>query len=202
MGKTTRTMLATITAAGLLTGCASGGDDGGGETTSSSSSAPVKEASPGDPGGSQLDEAAADAGIDPAAPPQPLASVTMPGAGSIGNTEPTDITLDLLSLRRDGDLLVLNLAFTPDKGKPTNYYGWTGTGWAPQVIDTTNLKVHDVVETASGPVSTGTGPAGTSVGGGQTLYLYAVFAAPPQDVKTVTVKPADGAPAFTGVTIQ
>ena len=76
----------------------------------------------------------------------------------------------------------------------------TTTRWAPQIIDTTNLTVHDVVDSESGSVSTGTGPLGTKVGGGQTLHLYAVFAAPPQDVATVTVKPADGAPAFTGET--
>lgn len=207
MGKTTRTMLAALTAATMLTACAGNGDEGGGESASSTSSTSA-EASPADssPGdsetSSELDEAARQAGVDPADPPEPIASVTMPGAGGGANNAPTEITLDLLSLRRDGDLLVLNLGFTPKKGEPTSYYGWTTTRWAPQIIDTTNLTVHDVVDSESGSVSTGTGPLGTKVGGGQTLHLYAVFAAPPQDVATVTVKPADGAPAFTGVTIQ
>lgn len=208
MGKTTRTMLAALTAATVLTACAGGSDDDPtSEATSSSASSSAsgngqQTESSGSEGDSELDEAAAEAGVDPADPPEPIASVTMPGAGGGANNTPTEITLDLLSLRRDGDLLVLNLGFTPKEGKATSYYGWTTTRWAPQVVDTTNLTVHDVVESESGSVSTGTGPLGTKVGGGQTLHLYAVFAAPPEDVRTVTVKPADGAPAFTGVTIQ
>lgn len=208
MGKTTRTMLAALTAATVLTACAGGSDDDPtGEATSSSASSSAsgtgqQTESSGSDGDSELDEAAAEAGVDPTDPPEPIASVTMPGAGGGANNTPTEITLDLLSLRRDGDLLVLNLGFTPKEGKPTSYYGWTTTSWSPRIIDTTNLTVHEVVSSGEESLKTDTSPIGTRVGGGQTLHLYAVFAAPPEDVSTVTVKPADGAPAFTGVTIQ
>lgn len=210
MGTTTRTMLAAVTAAALLTGCAGGseGGDGGAKPSSATSSAgDSTQESPGaDESGedSALDEAAKDAGIDPDNPPEPIASVTMPLSGKIANNEATQATVDLLGLKRDGELLVLTVGFTPKDGKPTSYFGWTGTNWAPQIVDGQNLKVHDVaqLEDANTSIATQTGPASISVGGGDTLYLYAVFGAPPEDVETVTVKVADGAPAVTDVTIR
>lgn len=187
-----------------------GGDDdakGGGEGSSSSESSPE-----GDDGGSggnsdgsgsdELDQANKEAGVDPKSPPKPVASVTMPG--STDADQPTDMTVDLISLKRQDELMVLTVGVTPDKkakGKADSYFGWTGTSFMPQVVDTTNLKVHNVVkEKGGGYVYTPS--MSTNFGPGQTSYMYAVFAAPPKDVKTVTVKATDGAPAFTGVKIQ
>lgn len=201
MGKTTRTIAAAMIAAAMLTACG-GGNGGSGGADMNSSASTVDEGAKSGEGDSDLDEAAKEAGIEPDSPPEPIATVTMPGSNIKTPDAETDITLDLLGLRRDGDLLVLNLGFTPKEGQRTSYYGWTGTSWAPQIVDTTNLKVHSVVEGPEGRLATGTGPTGIPVAGGQTLYLYAVFAAPPKDVTTVTVKPADGAPAFTHVEIQ
>lgn len=210
MGTTTRTMLAavtTLTAAALLTGCA-GGDEGGEAPSSSTSSASDGgsngEDSSDSESSAELDEAAAEAGIDPDDPPEPIGSATLPGKGSEG--APTDVRIDLFGLKRQGELMVLTAAVTPDKSsksEPQDFFGWIDNSWYPQVIDTENLKVHDVVtEKGGGPVMTKTGSVTTTFGPGQTYYMYAVFAAPPQDVDTVTVKLADGAPAVTGVTIQ
>ncbi|WP_068253177.1 hypothetical protein [Janibacter corallicola] len=191
----------------LLTGCA-GGDDGEDSAPSSSAASESEGASDGgsgadDSGSSELDEAAEQAGIDPEDPPEPVASTSVTANGA---KQPTKMTFDLFGLERRGDLLVLTAAVTPDKGakgKAQTYYGWMNTRWSPQLVDTKNLKVHDVVTTDDGPeVMTDTAPLTTPFGAGQTFYMYAVFAAPPKDVKTVTVKVVDGAPAVTGVTIR
>lgn len=199
MARTTRTALAAVLSAALVTACGGGEEkeEGPAETSSTSSASATSGSS-----SSELDRAAEESGIDPSKPPKPVASVTMPGNNITDDQRASEITIDLLGLRRQGDLLVLNIGFTPDEGKATSYYGWTTTRWAPQIVDTTNLKVHDVVTSAEGTLSTDTGPGGIRVSGGQTLHLHAVFAAPPADVEKVTVKAADGAPAFTGVKIQ
>lgn len=206
-----RHLAATTTALALtlaVTGCGLGDDEGGDPGTSTTSGASTPASSPSSPSGStdtgssDLDQAAQDAGIDPTSPPSAISSVTMPGHTADDEVE---LTVDLFGLKRAGDLLVLTVGITPDaeaEGNPRSFLGWTGSTWSPQLVDTANLKVHNVVRADGDLVSTSTGAASTSFGAGQTFYLYAVFAAPPKDVMTMTVKPADGAPAITGVKIQ
>ena len=69
---------------------------------------------------------------------------------------------------------------------------------APQIVDGTNLKVHDVVA-GSQVGRLMTAHQGTKFGPGQTYYAFATFAAPPSGA-TLSVKAADGAPPFTDVT--
>lgn len=88
------------------------------------------------------------------------------------------------------------------KSDSRDFIGWVGNQWIPQLVDTKNLKVHDIVRAGDDRVATQTGSGTTPFAPGQTLYLYAVFAAPPQDVTTMTLKPSDGAAAITGVKIQ
>lgn len=187
----------------VASGCGLGDADNDSESATASTSGTGSTSSDGDATpADDIDAAAQDAGIDPTSPPQPISTVTMPGRPLDG--DPVDLTVDLFSLKRQGDLLVLTIGITPDAdadSKSLAYLGWTGTTWSPQLVDTTNLKVHRVVEADGSKVSSSTGATSTQVGPGQTLYLYAVFAAPPQDVTTMTVKPADGAPAITGVKI-
>lgn len=126
----------------------------------------------------------------------------MPGQSR--GDEGTDMTVDLFSLKRQDKLMVLTVGITPDKSSDADastFFGWTDTLFRPQIVDSKNLKVHEVVTGGEDkPVSTES--SSSQFGPGQTLYLYAVFAAPPEDVDTVTVKAIDGAPAFTGVKIQ
>lgn len=182
-----------------LTGCSVTGDDQDASDAPSSASADGSgSAGSGDQQDSELDDAAEEAGVDPSNPPEPIASVTMPA-----NIDDATLTVDLISLKREGDLMVLTTAVTPDKKSDADaddYYSWTGSS-SPQIVDTSNLKVHDVVETSDG-TEVMTNPVSARFGPGQTFYSYAVFAAPPKDVDTVTVKAVDGAPAFTGVEIQ
>ncbi|WP_156466197.1 hypothetical protein [Janibacter sp. Soil728] len=209
MTRIVATAVTAVTAASMLTAC-SGGPEGGGGSGSPSSSSPSAASSPAAASStdaadsaSDLDQAAADAGVDPADPPKPIASSPLPGKTM--QNEPVDLTLDLYSLERQDDLLILTMGITPDKSatsKPRTFYGWTGRKWLPQLVDTKNLKVHDIVRADADQVVTSTGAATALFAPGQTLYLYAVFAAPPQDVTTMTLKPTDGAAAMTGVKIQ
>ena len=203
MSRTTRhTMCAAVAAALVLSACGGGQDEGGGASPSSSAGSSSAGNSAADTDG--LGQAAADAGIDPKNPPKPIASAVVPGQGADGKA--TELTVDLIDLKRQDDLLILTAAVTPDKAstsRPRAYIMWAGSTWAPQVLDTKNLKVHDVVTSDGGDrVISSTGAVSPAFGPGQTLYLYAVLAAPPQDVTSVTVKLADGAAAVTGVKIR
>lgn len=209
MIRATRTTAVAAAAALALTGCSLvGGDDSDGGGDQGSSSSETSGGDSGDEGDSgdvsgadDVDGAAEEAGVDPKKPPKPQASVTMPGNSEAD--EPTDMTVDLISLKRQGELMVLTVGVTPDEkstGEPDSFFGWTESIFSPQVIDTKNLKVHNVAKSKATPVATGSSTV--EFGPDQTLYMYAAFAAPPKDVDTVTVKVAEGAPPFTGVKVQ
>ena len=208
---TTRTAAAAAVMALTLGGCGAlgGDDDSGSDGDSASASAEASGDEDGDSGeesgegsgSEELDGAAEEAGVDPTKPPKPLASVTMPANSEAD--EPTDMTVDLISLKRQGDLMVLTVGVTPDKAskaKPSTFFDWTQSVFSPQVIDTKNLKVHNVAKADSLQVATGSSTV--EFGPDQTMYMYAAFAAPPKDVDTVTVKAVEGAPPFTGVKVQ
>lgn len=207
---TTRAAATAAVATLALGGCSMlGGDDSDGGSSSSEDSGGGKDdGKDGDSGGDsdgsgsdEVDKAAAEAGVDPKKPPKPIASVTMPGTDEADH--PTDMTVDLISLKRQDKLMVLTVGVTPDKAskaKPDTYFGWTANTFSPQVVDTKNLKVHNVAKADSLQVATGSSTV--EFGPDQTMYMYAAFAAPPEDVDTVTVKAVEGAPPFTGVKVQ
>lgn len=204
MRSSARASLSAALAAVLLTGCGLGGSDEGG--TSPSSSADQSQASSGSSGSSSagdgLDQAARDAGIDPKNPPKPVATVPLAIPGAKGEKP---AAFDLLGLERKDDLMLLTASVTIDAsstGDAQDFFGWFDRRWYPQVIDTRNLKVHDVVTADDQRVMSDTGALTQEVGPGQTLYLFAAFAAPPQDVSTVTVRLTDNSPAIQGVKVQ
>ena len=207
---TTRTAAAAAVLALTLGGCgALGGDDDSGSDGDKASSSEGSGSSDGDSeeesgdgsGSEEVDGPAEEAGIDPKKPPKALASVTMPANSEAD--EPTEMTVDLISLKRQGELMVLTVGVTPDeksKGKPSTFFNWTQSVFAPQVIDTKNLKVHNVAKSKATRLATGSSTV--EFGPDQTMYMYAAFAAPPKDVDTVTVNAVEGAPPFTGVKVQ
>lgn len=200
---------AVLLAAALLATACSGSsteaeDSPAASTTTGTEAAEETSAAEPAPDG-ELAEAARVAGVDPANPPEPIASTTMPAAAaSVPVARPTTMRVDLISLRRQDDLLVLTVGFTPegDGNASSSYFGWTGNTYSPSLIDTENLKKHSVVDSDDGSLVTGTGAASTQIGSGQTLYTYAVFAAPPEGVTTMTVSTGQGAMPFTDVKIQ
>ena len=201
--------VAAVAAGLMLTGCSIGfgseepatsasQDEGGG-----SASATGSEDEGGENSSEELDTQAGEAGVDPEEPPEPIATVEAPATDSTG--EPTTLTVDLLEARREDELLVLTFRFTPAEGdgKPQWLYHYLGQQtWAPQVIDTTNLRVHNVVKVEGKPKPLLTDYQGTKFGPGQRYYAFAVFAAPPEDVESVTVNVVGGAGSLTEVPLS
>ena len=190
----------------LLSGC-SGGDSAApakaapvGSTASPSSSS---SSSSSDPNAADRAAEASKAGIDPANPPKPIASAT--AAAVVEGDPKATMRLDLLGLKRTGKTVLATFAFTVTSPggstRPQWIYDYLGdTGWHPQLVDTTNLKLHRVVKAGGRPVATDY--QGAKFAPGQTLYAYAVFAAPPSDVTTMDVIPSDNVPALPDVPLS
>lgn len=193
-------VVAVVVLAVLLgTGCTipSSRPPGPGEPSVPASATSVPAVSPG----SVESESAQRAGVDLTALPAPLASGRTPARVS----DDANATLEvvLYSLRRTGKTVTGTFSFrvittNPSTGGGT-LMGYLGTMWNPYLVDTTNLKRHGVVSSASTPAMTASGASGQRFRPGQTLYAYATFAAPPADVTTMDVQLLDGIPTAVGV---
>lgn len=201
----TRSLAALLTVPLALAACSGSSSEEDATSATSTTTTDEGGSAPSSSGEDEVAEAARVAGVDPANPPKPIASTTVPAAGDGKEVKATTMRVDLISLRRQDRLLVLTVAFTPEGegGKAATYYTWMGSGatYSPHLVDATNLKKHEVV-VAKGYTMTDTGPLAVKFAPGQTFYAYAVFAAPPEDVTTMTVHTADGAAPFTDVKIQ
>lgn len=176
-----------------LGGCTAGpGDDDAPAAQTGASATTEEDAS---------EQSAREAGVDWTDPPAPIASVTIPGSESGGAD--AEVKLDLLTVTRRDQVVLVNYAVTPTSAseKQDNLYGWLGNQRPrPRLVDTKNLKLHEPLGERETTMQTeALGPRFSS---GQTLYGYAMFAAPPQDVTHVDVAIVDSAPAFSGVEIQ
>ena len=175
-----------------LGGCslASRDDSGGGSQSSQTSQEQDVEK-----------DSAREAGIDWTDPPKPIATVTIPGAASGGAQ--AELKLDLLTVTRRDKVVLVNYAVTPTRAgeEDMNLYSWLGNqSPRPRLVDTKNLKLYAPL--GEGDTSMQTEAIGPRFSSGQTLYGYAMFSAPPEDVTHVDVALIDSAPAFPGVEIQ
>ena len=202
-------LTAAAVAGTLALAACSGGDDtdatkapaaGSSATPSTSSGSP--DAS--DPNAEDQAAEAAKAGIDPANPPKPIASTTT--AAVVEGDPKATMKVDLLGLKRQGKTVLASYAFTVTAAdgasdKPQWIYDYLGdTGWHPSLIDSTSLKVHRVVK--AGGKELQTAYQGAKFRPGQTLYGYAVFAAPPEGVTTMDAVLGDNVPAVPGVPLS
>jgi len=149
-------------------------------------------------------ESAAAAGVDLSDISNPIAAATAP-AQVRGDPEAT-MDVRLLSLTRDGQTLIGIFSFTVNSElvdeETASLFGYLGNAfWTPYLVDATNLTRHDVLS-GEGGVQTVTDSAGVRFSPGQTLFGYAAFAAPPEDITSVTVSLVDSAPAAVNVPIQ
>lgn len=111
--------------------------------------------------------------------------------------------VDLLSLQRRGELVVATFAFTPSSvdDTPAALYHWLGnTLWSPFLVDTVNLRRHDVIEGQQRRYQSAY--LGGKFASGQTWYAFAAFAAPPPEVTEMDVAVIDGAPVVAGVPLS
>lgn len=144
---------------------------------------------------------AADAGVDPQQQGKPVATTTVP----VGYKEDhkAKAKIDILSLKRSGKLLVLTAAVTPqlsdDSLQPTLFALMGNHSFDPSLVDSVNLKQYSVVGGA-GPMHSS--DIAVRAGSGSSMFVYAVFAAPPADVAKLDVNFYDGVPTFVGVPIR
>lgn len=148
-------------------------------------------------------QSAAAAGINLLDLGDPIGTVTIPATVE-GDDEAT-MDVSLYGLRRDGNTVVATYSFhvNSDGGSTDPRWIWHYLGqnaWGPFLVDADNLKRHDVL--GSGLTRTMTASQGTKFRPGTTFYAYASFAAPPENVTTMTVHLVDGAPGVPDVEIQ
>jgi len=149
------------------------------------------------------DSPAVPADTTPVGPEVAIETITydMPGADP---REEATVTVGLHSLRHEGDVLALELSFTPDFKGDGEYdlYQMHGTRIMPVLNDRANLKQYTVLGSGGGGGGwqTDTGPVTQSARSGQTLMYWGYFAAPEDDIDTIAV--GVGQVEFTDVTIE
>ncbi len=176
----------------LLAGCTIGG---GNPTPTASQSSVAPATAPA----SVEASSAAQAGVDLTNLPAPIASATM--AAKVEGDPNAKLTIDLHSLRRTGKVVTATFSFqvTSTTDQPSSLFRFmSDRSWWPYLVDTQNFKRHDVV--VGGGTRAKTDDL-SRFAPGQTLYAYAMFAAPPEDVTAVDVQMIDGAPTATNVPI-
>lgn len=150
----------------------------------------------------QQDEGAAAGGatLDPA-DAVAHAEVTLPGVeGSIG--------VDLFPLETEGKVQTLNVLLTPDfpelgENEVISIYEMLGeTSFSPQLIDKTNLKTYSVIASRQNQsITWSTEVVDTKTTNGETVAVWAVYAAPEDDVESLDVMLHDGWPVFEDIPV-
>lgn len=187
-----------------LTACSSGSvaeepNAEGAETQESAQESGEAAGSKGESGSAEA------AGLNPNDLPDPVASQEIPAA--VDGDDKATMTVDLFPLKRQGETVVAQFAFTVNSEKTDedddgdDLYGYLGdASWNPFLVDSRNLRKHNVLDKF--PQRAQTSYQSTKFKPGQTHYAFAVFAAPPQDVDEVEVSVVDGMNLATGVKIS
>lgn len=182
-----------IAAALTLTGCSGGDSDA--EGASGSDSSPSSQQSSGPSADTrntgeqeELLAEAKKAGIDPANPPKPITSTSQPAVVK-GDPKAT-LKIDLLGVKRQEKTVMVTVAFTVNATSNVAEERWLyhylgNESWRPTLIDTKSLNLHKVVRAGVSHVQTDS--QGPKFLPGQTMYAFALFAAPPNDVSSVDV---------------
>ena len=182
-----------ITALLGLTGCSVAGLGGG-----SAAGGPSPTAAPGPPTAAP---GTATPTVSPDVVRNPLATVQVPL--SLQQDPKATLKVDVLGLRRQGRVMVLNAALTPTTTQEDglNLYQMLGQqSWQPQLIDVDNLKLYKVATANSSELRSK--DLGDEVSSGSTLLVEATFAAPPPGVDVLNLQFADQIPTFQAVRVQ
>ena len=186
-----------------LTACTSG-DDAEDPNPESTETQEADQES-GEAAGSTEDTGSAEAaGLDPNDLPDPVASQEIPA--TVEGDDTATMTVELFPLKRQGETVVAQFAFTVNSDKADedddgdDLYGYLGGSWTPFLVDSQNLRKHNVLDKF--PQRAQTNIQQTTFKPGQSHYAFAVFAAPPPDVDEVEVSVVDGMNLVTGVTIS
>lgn len=134
----------------------------------------------------------------------PIDTMTVPMADDLG-----EVTIGLHSLVHKGDAMVLMLSFTPDlevrdETRVQDMFGLgasSGYGLRPTLHDRENLKRYSVMGVGTG--DRGWQSAATAdIPDGEPGYHWAHFAAPEDDIDSLSISVVPGAPEFEDVEIQ
>ncbi|MDO5502465.1 MAG: hypothetical protein Q4G67_04745 [Actinomycetia bacterium] len=220
----TRLAAAGLAAALLLTACTGDGEsdpqdngttqvetsdsDAGGTSAATDDSPTADDATDGatdeTTGGATEDadeaESAEAAGIDPQSLGEPFMTVDV-GADAV--SDDATLTVDTFPLRREGELLTLVLRITLNAPANDNaplgaLLGQSVTHLDPVLVDSVNLNQHSVLRAGNDRLTSG---QRAQMSGGQTRYFGAVFAAPPEDVTTMTLL-FEGLPTIADIPIR
>ena len=205
-GRRLATTIALVTAL-TLAGC-SGGDEGTGKPAGS----PTGQAASTSAGAGSSQSASAGAGgavnaeavnIDPKNLPPSLGSVTVPAV--VKDDPAATMKVDLLGLKRQDKVVIATYSFVVTSTSTDDEWLWDYLGrqiWNPTLVDTKNLKLHQVLRPVGGGTEVMTTYKGSKFAPGQTYFAFAAFAAPPADVTTMTVNAVEGGAAFTDVPLK
>lgn len=187
-------LTALVVSVGIL---ASGCTIPGSTSPSATASAPPASAAPTE--SSVESESAQAAGVDLTNLPAPIARGSVPATVE-GDPDAT-VEIALHSLKRSGKVVTGTFSFqvkskTTDRDSLFRFLG--STTWWPYLVDTTNLRKHGVLSGGGARAST---DELVRFAPGQTVYAYAMFAAPPDDITTVDVQLFSGLPTATGIPI-
>lgn len=199
-----RTALSVAAALALtLTACSSGSDAEEPNAEGAETQGAAQES--GEDAGSKGESGSAEAaGLDPNDLPDSVASQEIPAA--VDGDDKATMTVELFPLKRQGETVVAQFAFTvnsekTDEDDGDDLYGYLGdASWNPFLVDSRKLRKHNVLDKF--PQRAQTSYQSTKFKPGQTHYAFAVFAAPPPDVDEVEVAVVDGMNLATGVKIS
>lgn len=113
----------------------------------------------------------------------------------------------MLSLQVRGDVMFLRLALTPqlasaaDSEAVTLFSSLDDTIFNPTLVDVDNLKEYAVLQPQGGGKRWASDDLGTKSTNGAPMSVFAVFAAPEDDISAIDVRITDFWPAFTAVPI-
>lgn len=117
---------------------------------------------------------------------------------------PGTVTVGLHSLRVVDGVMLLELSFTPDigDGQTHTLYNMAEGRISPTLNDRENLKQYRVLESGGDAWETNSGPGGRGVLSGQTLGFWAYYAAPEDDIDTISVSVLGSVVQFDDVQIE
>ena len=115
------------------------------------------------------------------------------------------LTVNLHQLKREGETVTAYVSFTLNttaKEAKDFFYLNGSLIWKPFLLDNVNLKKHTPLSTTNSQHYAMTPMEDVDLMPGQTVYAFATFAAPPQDVKQMDVSLMDGVEVAKGVEIK
>ncbi|MCM3659394.1 hypothetical protein M3148_00050 [Georgenia satyanarayanai] len=129
------------------------------------------------------------------------ATYTLPGTDD-------EVTVGVLPLEVDGDVMTLRLAFTPnsagaDADQPVAVYDMypdNSFKFRPVLIDRENLKEYSLISDTGQDWSADS--TALKAVNGDTVVWWGVYAAPQDDVETFDLRVRDSLPEFTEVPVQ